>query len=133
MSRQATSRLTTSPTRPAPRTDKWFRIRPGVDAYNANRLRTVYMSDVIVPDESMSPFRPRTSASGALDHISFIDRKPKPMGTEFKCVCDGRNGLMLYLEIQEGTAAMAHKLFRDEVAPASAIGVRMALGTTGKL
>ena len=39
----------------------------------------------------------------------------------------------LCLEIQEGSVAMAHKRFRDDVAPSSAIGVRMALGTTGKL
>ena len=68
--------------------------------------------------------------SGGLDHISYIDRKPKPMGTEFKCVCDGRHGLMFYLEIQEGSSAMTHKKFRDVLAPASATGTRMALGTT---
>ena len=55
------------------------------------------------------------------------------MGTEFKCVADGHHGLMLYLEIQEGAAAMALKRFRDELAPASATGVRMALGSTGRL
>ena len=104
-----------------------------MDAYNANRLRTVHMSEVIVPDEAMSPFRPRTTADGGFARISFIDRKPKPMGTEFKCVADGHHGLMLYLEIQEGAAAMALKRYRDEVAPASATGVRMALGATGRL
>ena len=61
-------------------TDKWFKFRPAVDAYNANRLRTVHMSEVIVPDEAMSPFRPRTTADGGLAHISFIDRNPSPWG-----------------------------------------------------
>ena len=55
------------------------------------------------------------------------------MGTEFKCVCDGRSGLMVYLEIQEGSRAMKEKPFRDELGAASAIGMRMALGATGKL
>ena len=114
-------------------TDAWYQIRPGVDEFNANRLRTVCMSEVIVPDESMSPFRPRTTATGGLDHISFVDRKSKPVGTEFKCVCDGRSGVMLYLEIQKGAAAIALKEFRGKVGAASAIGLRMALGTTGKL
>lgn len=114
-------------------TDAWFKIRSGVDGHNANRLRTVNMSEVIVPDELMSPFRPRTTASGELDHISFVDRKPKPMGTEFKCVCDGRHGLMLYLEIQEGQGPMSKKQFRDKLAPAAAIGARMALGSLGRL
>ena len=113
--------------------DAWFKIRSGVDGHNANRLRTVNMSEVIVPDELMSPFRPRTTASGELDHISFVDRKPKPMGTEFKCVCDGRHGLMLYLEIQEGQGPMSKKQFRDKLAPAAAIGARMALGSLGRL
>ena len=39
----------------------------------------------------------------------------------------------LCLEIQEGSVAMAHKRFRDDEAPASAIGMLMALGTMGKL
>ena len=46
---------------------------------------------------------------------------------------DGHHGPMLYLEIQEGAAAMALKRYQDEVAPASATGVRMALGATGRL
>ena len=112
-------------------TDAWFQFRPAVEGHNANRLRTVHMSTLPVPDEAMSPFRPRTSASGGLGHISFIDRKPKPMGTEFKCVCDGLHGLMLFLEIQEGADAMAHKKYRDVAAPLAATGMRMAVGTTG--
>lgn len=114
-------------------TDPWFQFRPGVDAFNANRFRTVLRSEALIPDEAISPIRPRTTADGGLPNITFVERKPKPCGTEFKCVADGRHGVMLYLEIQEGAVRMALKRFRDELAPASSIGVRMALGTTGKL
>ena len=114
-------------------TDKWYRIRKLIEDFNENRLRTVNISKLLVPDEAMSAFRPRTTSSSVLDHISYVDRKPKPMGTEFKCVCDGRSGLMIYLEIQEGSTAMKGKAFRDELGAASAIGMRMALGATGQL
>ena len=40
---------------------------------------------------------------------------------------------MLYLEIQEGKELMSKKRFRDQLAPASSIGDRMALGSLGRL
>ena len=37
-----------------------------------------------VLDESMSALVPRTTATGGLPTISYIRRKPEPLGTEFK-------------------------------------------------
>ena len=55
-------------------------------------LGTVEISEV--PDEAMSPIQPRTTASADLPHLSFLERKPKKLGAEYKCVADGRHGLM---------------------------------------
>ena len=57
----------------------------------------------------MSSIRPRKDKLGGLPHISFIYRKPKPIGTEFKAVCDATTGVMTFLEIQEGKNAMRVK------------------------
>jgi hypothetical protein len=65
-------------------------------------------------DKSMSSFRPQTSKTGNLPHLSFILRKPKPLGTKFKrrefknMVC-GATRMMLALEIQEGKFPMREK------------------------
>ena len=62
-------------------TDPWYKFRRFVEAFNENRRRTVITSKSIVIDESMSAFRPRTTARGGMPNISYVKRKPKPMGS----------------------------------------------------
>ena len=66
----------------------------------------MWSSVVKVFDESMSAFVPKTTPTANLPHLSKIDRKPKPIGMEFKCVADGLTGMMLHLEIAWGEKAM---------------------------
>jgi hypothetical protein len=82
--------------------DPWWRFRGGIDGFNDNGLRAIIRSCIIVLDETMAPYAPQTTALGGLPHLSFIKRKPKPLGTEFKNSCDGLHGVMLFLEVQEG-------------------------------
>ena len=56
--------------------DNWARIGKLIDGFNNNRKLNL--------DESMSAFVPRTSRTGGLPHLSFIKRKPEPLGTELK-------------------------------------------------
>jgi hypothetical protein len=121
-------------------TDKWFKFKPAVDAFNKRRQEVVIQSEVLTPDETMSPMCPRSTSHGAgegkLPHYSFVPRKPEPHGTEFKTVCDGRSGVMLFMEIQEKAEDMAQKRFRtgpDGLGGNSACGMRLALGVTGRL
>ena len=51
----------------------------------------------------------RTTATGGLPNISFIKRKPEPLGTEFKNIVDGLTVQILWLEIQEGKDRMKTK------------------------
>ena len=76
--------------------DPWHPVGLIIDGFNENRVKKVAGSVLKVLDESMSAFRPRTtklgSYLGGLPHISFILRKPEPLGTEFKvgihtCIC----------------------------------------------
>ena len=60
--------------------DPWGLLRPTIDEFNKNRLRTIVSSTLSTADESMSAYVPRTSKTGTLPHLSFISRKPKPLG-----------------------------------------------------
>jgi hypothetical protein len=112
--------------------DPWYRFRPAVTAFNENRQRTINYSQVVTIDESMCAWKPRTTPTGGLPNISFIQRKPKPLGTEFKNSADGESGVMLFLEIQEGKKGMEHARFRDTMKANGACGLRLALGAIGK-
>ena len=64
--------------------DPWWQIKGLFEAWNRNRSRTVQSSNVKIMDESMSAFRPQTTPTGNLPHLSFIQHKPEPIGTELK-------------------------------------------------
>ena len=63
--------------------DPWWQFCTA-ENYNKNRRNTIKPSLVKVFDKSMSAFRPRMSRFGNLPHLSLIERKPEPLGTEFK-------------------------------------------------
>ena len=86
--------------------DPWWPLRGGVERFNAKRRALLRTVPVCVLDESMSAWRPRTTKQGGLPHISYVPRKPEPLGTEFKTAADPATGVMLALEIQEGKPAM---------------------------
>jgi hypothetical protein len=85
-----------------------------VTAFNDNRRRTVAASSTKVFDESMSAYRPQTTKTGGLPHISFIMRKPEDLGTELKVVADTESTLFIGLEIQEGKHPMRAKDYSNE-------------------
>ncbi|XRB20796.1 hypothetical protein RI054_25g106450 [Pseudoscourfieldia marina] len=106
--------------------DAWRRFRPFVEAFNQRRAEVVEHGYLLPLDESMSAWKPRTTKTGGLPNISFIKRKPKPLGTEFKCVGDGATGIMLRLEIQEGKEAMANAAHVKELGATAACTLRLA-------
>ena len=61
----------------------------------------------------LSFFKLRTTKTGNLPNLSYIKRKPEPLGTEFKNIVDGLTGSMLWMEIQEGKLRMANKEHQD--------------------
>jgi hypothetical protein len=89
--------------------DPWNRFRPMLDEYNANRSEVLHTDGDSTLDESMSAYQPRLDKLGGLPNISFIKRKPKPLGTEFKTICDTETGVMKFMEVQEGKEAMRVK------------------------
>lgn len=109
--------------------DPWYRFRGGILGFNENRARTIIKSNIKTPDETMIAWEPRTTKTGGLPNISFIKRKPSPLGTELKSVADGRHGVMLFLEIQEGKTAMRTKSYVKALGANAACAMRISLGS----
>ena len=89
-----------------PSNDEWAPLQGLVNDFNEVVARNYSESNQKCFDESMSPWRPRTSKKGNLPHLSYIMRKPKPLGTEFKSVGCAATGVMLHLEIQRGKVSI---------------------------
>ena len=73
-------------------TDPWYPVAKLVEGFNNNRAQKIAASFTKVLDETMSPWSPTTTKTGGLPFLSFILRKPKPLGTEFKTVADTETG-----------------------------------------
>ncbi len=55
-----------------------------INKLNSLQRKFVRASKWKVVDESMSAWRPRTTALGGLLNISFVVQKPEDLGTDFK-------------------------------------------------
>ena len=77
------------------------------------------------------PFNPdiEIDEPGNLSNISFIARKPEPLGTEFKVVCCSRTGIILLLEIQRGKKGMCSLPYAEELIKTAACTARLIDGT----
>jgi hypothetical protein len=60
--------------------DLWWEFAGAVDEFNLIRHTKLTFSEWISADETMCAWRPRTTALGGLPNISFIVRKPEPLG-----------------------------------------------------
>ena len=63
---------------------------------------------------------------GDLDNISFLPRKPKPMGTELKAACGAMTRIVTWIEIQEGQDRMRKKKFATEIGVQGSVVARLA-------
>jgi len=61
-------------------TDPWYRFSSAIDEFNSLCQSEVLCSKWISIDETMSAWKPRKTALGGLPNISFIVRKPEPLG-----------------------------------------------------
>jgi Transposase IS4 len=70
-------------TKEAQDNDPWWEFSSAINEFNEQRKRLVRPSNWVVADESMSAWCPRKSKTGGLPNISYIIRKPEPLGTPF--------------------------------------------------
>uniref|UniRef100_A0A7S2DP88 Uncharacterized protein n=1 Tax=Haptolina brevifila TaxID=156173 RepID=A0A7S2DP88_9EUKA len=57
--------------------------------------------------------------------LSFVERKPEPLGAEIKVVADGAMGAFLGLELQEGAEAHELHKWHDEYGHTTAVSLRL--------
>ena len=108
--------------------DPWWEFSAAVKEFNQQRSDLITASKWKVEDESMSAWCPRKSKTGGLPNISYVIRKPEPLGKFFTCCCCSftplsnpflfplgtefkniaccRIGCILALEIQRGKEGM---------------------------
>jgi Transposase IS4 len=98
-------------------------------AYNLRWKITVASSTIIVLDEGMSAFQPRATKTSKLPKLSFIKRKPKPLGTEFKMAACPVTKINLYLEVQERPIDMKKKAYFTELGATAACSLRLIVGS----
>ena len=79
-------------------TDPWCQFRWMLDGFNSFRKREFSASAKLNPDETMLAWKGK-SGVGGLPHLSFVKRKPGPLGLELKTCCDGQVGVLLWAEI----------------------------------
>lgn len=61
-------------------TDPWFKFSGAIEEFNEIRRNELCCSLWVSVDETMSAWKPRKTATGGLPNISFIVRKPEPLG-----------------------------------------------------
>ena len=109
--------------------DPWYPVRAFVNGFNEVRRQKIAASSQKIHDESMSGFQPRTTKSGNLPMLSFVDRKPVPLGTEFKNTGCSVTGTILHLEIQEGSIPMKQKRWSNQFGSTTACTLRLVRGS----
>ena len=79
--------------------DEWWQVVGGIDGFNENRRTRIQAPNDKVLDETMSAFRPTKTPKGDLPHLSYIARKPEPLGTEFKTLAAAYMGVFLHFHL----------------------------------
>ena len=109
-------------------TDPWcWQLSLVQEEFNENRRHTVISSFVKVLDELMSGFRPQTHKNGDLPtNLSFIPRKPGPLGAEFNAICCVVTAIMVWIELQHGREPMRAAEFATKSGVTAACRIRGA-------
>ena len=106
--------------------DPWWQLVGGIDGFNEVREKNVSSGFVITLDESMSAFKPQTTKTGNLPHLSFIQRKPEPLGTEYKNSAETSTlDVFLYTELQRGKQEMKNAEFAQQLKATTACTKRL--------
>ena len=120
-------------------TDPWWHVRQLVNWFNARRVAIMKCGPFICEDESGAWWLGRDAEKlpdwlgfAACPHVTYMKKKPKQHFVEFKNLCDVLTGVMVALEIQEGSAPMRSKAFCDQFQSHIALSLRL-LQTAGLL
>ena len=102
----------------------WTEVEYWIQGFNKNRRDELRVGTDLTPDEMMFAWRGKRG-NGGIPHLSLVERKPIPLGSELKCVCEGTFGLCVFLEIQTGRISMARKKWCRQYKATTACTVRL--------
>ena len=105
--------------------DPWWRIRSLITDFNDIRKVLIKSSNRYCMDESMIGYRPQTSPSGNLPHISHEQRKPVDLGSELKVMSCCVLRAHLRIELLEGAAPMLDKKYNKEYGSGAGTIIRL--------
>ena len=93
---------------------EWWRARLLIDGFNeaCSNIVTSYLK---VGYESMSSLQFCTTSKGDLPQLSYVFRKPGPLGTELNTVSCFATGDLILLKIQRGEEGMKSIWFHLEL------------------
>jgi hypothetical protein len=106
-------------------TDEWWQGISMTDEFNKRRKKLVSASREKTADESMCAMRPRTTKLGGCPHISYILRKPEPLGTEFKKTCCAITGVLMTLEIQRAKEHIQKQKYNKDFRATTGVCLRL--------
>jgi hypothetical protein len=91
----------------------WEMFLPCVYEFNDTR-KLLVKSLMVMLDESMSGWRPKTSKLGGLPNISFEPRKPVPLGTMFRNGADCMSGVLVFQDVVQAPESQSKKKYFNE-------------------
>lgn len=93
-----------------PRELPWDLILPYIDEYNGLRNDLLEVNRLLL-DETMSGFRPKTTKTGDLQHITFEKRKPVELGTMAKNGADAITGIFAHRDMVQDLISQRSKKY----------------------
>ena len=98
--------------------DEWCFIQPLVDAFNEHMAEAINPGWMLCVDESMCAWRGKVGKGdrNKIPKLSWVPRKPEPLGAELKASGDALLGAILRLEICKGKETHAGLEFFKEKA-----------------
>jgi len=78
----------------------WDIFLPVLDSFNGARKELIIEMIVLLLDETMSGWRPKTTKEGGLPNICFEPRKPCPLGAMFRNGAEGTTKIIRYQDVQ---------------------------------
>ena len=88
----------------------WEIFEPALERFNEKR-RALMLCILLMLDELMSGWRPKTSKCGGLPNISFEPRKPVPLGTQLKNGVKCLSSMFVFQDIVQVAEVQQQKEF----------------------
>ncbi len=92
----------------------WEVFLPALSEFN-DRRRLLVKTMLLMLDESMSGWRPKTSKFGGLPNYTYEPRKPVPLGTMFRNGVECMSGVLVHQDVVQLSEVQSRKDFFNEL------------------